>query len=69
MKKRDPVEEVREAFRLIANDKTNAISYRDLKYAADRVGADISDRDLRSMIEEFDTKGEGRSKDAGVAFP
>lgn len=62
MLKRDPLDEIREAFKLIANDKTNTITFRDLKFAAEKVGADIPDRDLRSMIEEFDTKGDGKCK-------
>ncbi|KAK6635537.1 hypothetical protein RUM44_000789 [Polyplax serrata] len=61
MLKRDPLDEIKEAFKLIANDKTKTITFRDLKYAAEKVGADIPDRDLRSMIEEFD--GIGMSRD------
>lgn len=60
--KRDPLDEIKEAFKLIANEKTSAITFRDLKRAADKVGADIPDRELKSMIQEFDTKGEGKSK-------
>lgn len=62
MVKRDPMDEVKEAFKLIANDKTNTITYRDLKHATEKINADIPDRDLRSMIEEFDTKGDGKRK-------
>lgn len=62
MLKRDPLDEIKEAFKLIANDKTKTITFRDLKYAAEKVGADIPDRDLRSMIEEFDGKGHGKCK-------
>lgn len=65
--KRDPVEEIKEAFKLLANEKTNTITFRDLKHAAEKIGADIPDSDLKSMIEEFDTKGEGKCK-SGLRF-
>lgn len=68
MLKRDPLDEIKEAFKLLANDKTNTITFRDLKHAADKVGADIPDRELRSMIEEFDTKGEGKRKPESKYF-
>lgn len=56
------MDEVKEAFKLIANERTHTITFRDLKRAADKVGADIPDKELKSMIQEFDTKGEGKRK-------
>lgn len=56
---RDPVEEVRKAFQLFDTEKSGRISIRDLRRIAKEVGEDIRDEELQSMIDEFDTDGDG----------
>eukprot|EP01071_Lankesteria_metandrocarpae_P008366 Lankesteria_metandrocarpae@DN4946_c1_g1_i2.p1 len=56
---RDPIEEMRKAFKLFDDDNTGQISLGNLRRVAREINENISDDDLRAMIEEFDKNGDG----------
>jgi len=61
---RDPVDELRKAFRLFDDDETGRISFANLKRAAKELGEPLTDDELREMIDEADRDGDGEVDEA-----
>lgn len=59
---RDPLDEIRMAYKLfVGDDNTGKISVRSLRRVARELNEQISEEELKSMIEEFDFDQDGVS--------
>ena len=59
MQERDPVEEMRKAFRLFLDEDGEKVSLRHLKRVARELGENMTDDELQEMIDEADRDGDG----------
>ncbi|KAJ1988284.1 Centrin-3 [Dimargaris cristalligena] len=58
IQKRDPMEEIKRAFKLFDNGEKGKINSSDLRRVAEELGETIDEQELHAMIKEFDLDGD-----------
>lgn len=64
MRERDPIEEMKKAFRLFLDGDSDKITLKHLKKVARDLGETMTDEELQEMIEEADRDGDGAISEA-----
>merc|ERR1711937_1017742 len=59
MGEKDSREEIIKAFRLVDDDETGRISFKNLKRVAKELGETMTDEELQEMVDEADRDGDG----------
>lgn len=59
IQERDPIEEMKQAFRLFLDDDGEKITLRHLKRVAKELGENMTEEELQEMLEEADRDGDG----------
>lgn len=59
IRERDPIEEMKKAFRLFLDEGSDKIGLKQLKKVAKDLGENMTDEELQEMIEEADRDGDG----------
>lgn len=57
--KRDPLEELRRAFRLFDVEEKGMITLDDLVRVSQEIGQPLEEGEMKTMIQEFDSNGKG----------
>merc|ERR1712093_565155 len=59
MSDKDPVEEMKKAFKTFDDDNTGKITFKNMQRVAKELGETLSDADIQDVIDECDRDGDG----------
>ena len=59
MSERDQIDDIRTAFDMLDFDKTNKITFKNLKQIAKELGEELTDKEIQELINEADTDNDG----------